>query len=142
MLGKLWGSAGAIKDITSAVINTGDKLVYTDEEKAENKKEVIKFFPTLLQAYHPFKLAQRILATWFSLLYGFAFIAGVTMEIINIYIKYEALKNKVPLNEIILLDTAPLINIVGAFSLGTIVLTIVGFYFLGGSIESFKNIKK
>lgn len=142
MFSKLWGSAGAVKDITSAVINTGDKLVYTEEEKAENKKDVIKFFPTLLQAYHPFKLAQRILATWFSLLYGFAFIAGVSMEIFNIFVKYQSLKDKIPQNEIILLDTTPLLNIVGAFSLGTIVLTIVGFYFLGGSIESFKNIKK
>lgn len=139
MFSKLWGTAGVVRDITTAVINTGDKLAYTEEEKADNKKEVIKFLPTLLQAYHPFKLAQRILAMWFSFMFGMAFFTGLGMEIFNIYIKYQSLKDKIPTKEIILLDTQPIINIVTAFSLGTIVLAIVAFYFTGGVIDSYRR---
>lgn len=139
---KLFSVQDTAKEIVGAVVNTGDKLVYTDEEKADMKYKIMNFFPTLLQSYQPFKLAQRILAIWFSFLFGIAFLIGLAMECFNIYIKYDSLKNGIPLDKIILLDTQPLINIVSAFSIATIVLTIVGFYFFGGTIESYSANKK
>lgn len=137
----LFSSSSTIEKTTDAVISAGDKIWYTDEEKADNKIKLIQYFPTLLKAYEPFKIAQRILAIWFSFLFGVAFLTGIGMEIFNIVIKYKALVNGVKLENIILLDTAPIINIVTAFSLGTIVLAIITFYFLGGSIESFRKVK-
>ena len=59
----------------------------------------------------------------------------------NIYIKYEGLREKIPLKNIVLLDTSPIVDIVIAFSLGTIALAIVGFYFTGGVIDSFRRNK-
>ncbi len=132
----LFNSADTIKKATDAVISVGDKLVYTDEEKADMKLKIMNFMPKLLESYSAFKIAQRILAIWFSLLYGISFLTGISMECFNIYVKYQGLKSGIKLEKIILLDTQPLINIVSAFSLGTIVLTIIGFYFFGGTLSS------
>lgn len=140
-LSKLFSARETAKDLVGAVIDSGDKAFYTDEEKADAKQKIIEFFPTLLESYSAFKIAQRILAIWFSLLFGIAFLTGLTMEVINIIIKYNALKDGLLSEKIILLDTQPLINIVSAFSLATIVLTIVGFYFFGGTLASIKKDK-
>ena len=135
----LFSSSKTVGDITSAIISTGDKLFYTDEEKADAKKLQREFFPTLLKAYEPFKIAQRILAMWFAFLFGVSFLIGLSMEVFNIFIKYQSLKEGV-LNPV-LLYTSPLIALVGAFSLGTIMIAIIGFYFMGGTLESFKRNK-
>ena len=76
-----------VDSITDAVINTGDKLFYTDEEKAEMKADYVKSLPTIMRAFEPFKLAQRYLAFWFSFLYGITFLTGLYMTILNINIK-------------------------------------------------------
>ena len=138
----LFNSGDVVEKTTDAVINAGDKLFYTDEEKADMKLQHAKFFPTLLKAYHPFKIAQRILAIWFSFLFGISFFVGLAIESFNIYYKWTALKSGIAEDKIILLDTAPLLNIVSAFSLATIVMIIVGFYFAGGAIESFNKKEK
>jgi len=135
----LFSSGDTISKATDAVINAGDKMFYTDEEKMDSKIKLTEFFPNILKAYEPFKIAQRMLSFWFSLLFGVAFITGLSMTIFNAYIKYDALKSGVPLDKIVLLDIQPLIALVGAFSLGTIMMAIIGFYFLGGSIESFRR---
>lgn len=136
---KLFSSENTIEKATDAVISAGDKIWYTDEEKADMKFKFVSYFPNILKAYEPFKIAQRILAVWFSLLFGISFLVGLTMETFNIWYKYQSLKDGIPIDKIILLDTQPLINLVSAFSLATIVGVIVGFYFMGGTIESFKR---
>ena len=127
---KLFSSTDVAKDVVSATIATGDKLFYTSEEKADMKMKMIEFFPTLLTAYHPFKLAQRILAIIFTVLFSIAFLTGLGMSVYNIYAKFKFGKDAV------LLDIEPLINIINAFSLDYIILAIVSFYFAGGAIES------
>ena len=64
---KLFGS----DKIISAGINTIDKIVYTDEEKADNKL-------SLLKLYEPFKLAQRLLAVIYSIPYAICWL--VTLD--------------------------------------------------------------
>ena len=135
----LFSFPSTAEKVTDAVISTGDKLFFTDEEKAEYRKEQREFFPTLLKAYQPFKLAQRVLALWFAFLYGIAFLVGMLMVMFNAYVKYEALKAGVDIESIILLDLTPLYALVGAFSVGTIMAVIVGFYFGGGVIDSLKR---
>lgn len=125
--------------ITDAVISTGDKLVFTDEEKADMKMKMREFFPTLLKAYHPFKLAQRILAVWFGFIFGMAFLMAVAMTGFNIYTKFKAMQEGIPLESIVLLDTQMLINIVISFNIHWIMTAIIGFYFTGGVISSFKK---
>jgi len=135
----LTDSSDTVGKVTDAVINTGDKLFYTDEEKAEMKNVYAESLPTILKSYEPFKIAQRVLAFWFSFLFGMAFLTGLAMSFANIIIKYNALKDGVALDKIILLDIEPLFALVGAFSLGIIMIAIVSFYFGGGVIDSIKR---
>lgn len=125
----LFNSTSTIEKATDAVISTGDKLFYTDEEKAEDRRRQREFFPTLLNAYAPFKIAQRILAIWFSALFGLAFLLGLAMSTFNMLIKYNN-------PEAVLISLEPLYKIVGAFDLGIIMTVIVGFYFAGGVVDS------
>lgn len=135
----LFSSSSVVEKTTDAIINAGDKIWYTDEEKADMKMSYGKFLPTLLKAYEPFKIAQRILAIWFSFLFGLAFITGLGMYIFNAISKYQDLKNGIPLDKIVTLDLQPLINLCVSFSLPSIVLLILAWYFGGGFIESMKK---
>ena len=137
----LFNSTDTIAKTTDAIISAGDKLFYTDEEKADMKIEQARFMPTLLKAYEPFKIAQRILALWFSFLFGIAFITGLGMVIFNIIVKYQQLKSGVKIDQITVLDLEPLIHLIGAFSLPMIMGLILTWYFGGGFVESFKRTK-
>lgn len=132
----LFNSGDTLDKATDAVINTGDKLFYTDEEKAEDRIKQREFFPTLLKAYHPFKIAQRVLAMWFGGLFGLAFIVGLFVSIFNMISTYKQTVAGIAKEEIVIISLNPLFALVNAFSLGLIMLTIVGFYFAGGAINS------
>lgn len=133
---KLFNSSDTLDKATDAVINTGDKLFYTDEEKAEHRIKQREFFPKLLEAYAPFKIAQRVLAIWFSILYGLAFIVGLIVSVFNMITTYKQTLAGIAKENIVTISLDPLFALVGAFSLGIIMLTIVGFYFAGGAINS------
>lgn len=135
----LFSSGDTINKATDAVISAGDKIWYTEEEKAEMKMEYGKFLPTLLKAYEPFKIAQRILAISFTLLFSLAFLTGLSVVIFNIVAKYKALRNGVELDKIVLLDLQPLLDLCLAFELPIIMGLILTWYFGGGFIESFKK---
>lgn len=110
--GKLFGSDKAIGKITDGIYNGVDKLVYTNEEKADN-------FQQLLKLYEPFKIAQRLLAITFGVPYALAwfitFISSLFME-----------------------DISSQLSLLSG-TMGQIVLAIVAFYFLGGTLSGFKK---
>jgi len=138
----IFSAGDTIEKATDAIISTGDMLVLTDEEKlVYNAKATTQFIETL-KAYHPFKVTQRILAIWYSFLFGFAFIVGLVITIFNMITTYKQVlanaSREMPL-KIITISLDPLYALVTAFSLGGIVMIIVGFYFAGGSLESLKN---
>jgi len=130
----LFNSGDTLSKATDAVINTGDKLFYTDEEKAEDRIKQREFFPTLLKAYHPFRIAQRVLAFFFSGLFGLAFIIGLGISVFNMVATYR--QTLAGAEKIVVISLDPLFALVNAFSLGIIMLTIIGFYFAGGAINS------
>jgi len=138
----IFSAGDTISKATDAIISSGDKLILTDEEKLDyNAKATTQFIETL-KAYHPFKVTQRILAIWYSLLFGLAFIVGLVITIFNMIATYRQVlanaKLEVPL-EIVTISLDPLYALVTAFSLGGIVMIIVGFYFAGGSLNSLKD---
>lgn len=135
----LFNSSSTVEKTTDAIIDAGDKIWYTDEEKAEMKLEYAKFLPTMLKAYEPFKIAQRILAIWFSLLFGSAFVVGLGMVIFNAIIKYRSLREGIKPENIIVLDLEPLFDLCTTFNLPVIMALILTWYFGGGFIESFKK---
>jgi len=116
ILAKILGSGDVIKQGMSLI---DDMHTSTEEEvKAKGDARV-----QLLQAYQPFKLAQRYLALMFAFtfLLCFAITLGMTL----------AGKG----------DIDGVKAILGDFWIGEIMLIIVGFYFGGGLAESVKSKK-
>ena len=137
----IWGSLFATGEIVNkgvdAVISAGDKLMFTEEEKADMNLKMREHHLKLLEASQPFKVAQRLLAVWFSMLFGIAFITGLGITLFNVIYKFNQAKDGVEPNKIMQLDIMPLINIVNAFDLGIIMITVVGFYFGGALVSSY-----
>ncbi len=117
---------------TGEVIKKGLELIdeawTSDEEKADNEAKIIEAKTnakaTLLNAYTPFKLAQRYLALMFSSVFLFIMMNGVL----------GALYGWVDMNAV---QEAK--RFANEMWLGEIMLTIIGFYFGGGLVESYKN---
>lgn len=117
---------------TGEVIKKGLELIdeawTSDEEKAENEAKIIEAKTnakaTLLNAYAPFKLAQRYLALMFSTVFLFIMMNGVL----------GALYGWVDMNAV---QEAK--RFANEMWLGEIMLTIIGFYFGGGLVESYKK---
>ena len=123
----------AIADfVTNKVVERGftmiDKAFYTDQEKAEDKQLVTKAAVDskvkLLEAYHPFKKTQRVLAYGFIGVYIFIMLNGVLVSLFGI-VDVDSFKDA--------LDFA------NEMYLGEISLTIIVFYFGGGVVDSFKR---
>lgn len=91
----------------------------TEEIEAKTNAKV-----NLMQAYAPFKIAQRFLAIIFSTTYVISFFLVLSMTLYN----GEGIKG--------------VLNVIETFYLGPIVFTIVGFYFGGGVIEGALNARK
>lgn len=61
-LSRLFGSTSMLEKTTDAVISAGDKLFYTDEEKAEAAQEMRGWYLKFIDSMQPYNLAMRILA--------------------------------------------------------------------------------
>jgi len=118
---KLFGSSDVVKKTVDGIYNGIDKSFFTQEEKAE-------YFLKLLEAYHPFKIAQRFIALLFIVPYVLSFLVAFITFVIGLY-----------LNEKIIVDgSLDIINFTNKY-LGVPVSVIVAFYFAGGAINSFKK---
>lgn len=120
LLGKIFGSKKVIDNTISGV----DKLFYTNEEKADYH---LKF----LEAYEPFKLAQRLLALIVVGAYIFVFLLAAFLMIWG----------GVTGNEMVTKTSADLIKLEND-SLGWPVITILAFYFAGGTVNTLRQMKK
>lgn len=109
---KLFGSEKVIGKAVDGIYNGVDKLAFTEEEKADN-------FRKLLKLYEPFKIAQRFLALIFGIPYAIAWLLtfSSTFFIDNI----ESIELQIDML---------------SGTMGQIVLAIVAFYFLGGTLNS------
>lgn len=110
ILGKIFGSGEVIK----AGLDLIDDIHVSDEELLAAKA---KARVDTLNAYAPFKIAQRVLAFMFAgtFLGCFALVLGLTMVGIG--------------------NPDDVRAVMGEFYIAEIMLTIVGFYFCGGLIE-------
>ena len=120
---------------TGEVVKKGLELIdeawTSGEEKAENEVKIIdaktNAKATLLNAYAPFKLAQRYLALMFSTVFLFIMANGVV----------GALYGWVDMTNV-----KQAMDFANEMWLGEIMLTIIGFYFGSGMIESVGRSKK
>ena len=124
ILNNIFGTGEVVKKGLDLI----DEAWTSDEEKADNQAKIIEAKTnakaTLLNAYAPFKLAQRYLALMFSSVFLFIMINGILGALYG-WVDMEAVNEaKKFANEM---------------WLGEIMITIVGFYFGGGLVESYKK---
>jgi uncharacterized membrane protein len=112
-------SPDVVSKSVDAIINTGDVLVYTAEEKAQAYQKAVDTKLKMLQHFEPFKIAQRGLAFMFAINFLLSFWVGVAFYYFG---TIEQLKG--------------FLDLVGVFQLGWIMLAIISFYFGGGFISS------
>lgn len=62
LLSKLFVSEKSIDNVVSAAIATGDKLVFTAEEKAEMNVKLQDWYLKYLEATQPMNLSRRVIA--------------------------------------------------------------------------------
>ncbi len=113
VLSKIFGTG----DVISKGMDLIDSMHTSDEEEiAANAKAKVD----LMKAYAPFKVAQRYLAVMFTINFILAFWATVGLWYFD-------------------KDMKGFVDIMSAFNIGWIMLTIVGFYFGGGAIEGIRG---
>ena len=116
--------------ILSTILGSGDVIgkgldlidsMHTS--KAEEIEAKTKAKTDLLTAYSPFKIAQRYLA----LIFGFTFVSSYKMVLALFFLGR---------------DITEVQQIISAFKIDWIMLTIVAFYFGGGAFEGARKAKK
>jgi len=117
VLGKILGSDSVIKQGIKLI---DDMHTSTEEEIAAKSKARID----LMNAYAPFKLAQRYLALMFGFTFLASYIIVLTMTIIGTG------------------DPDAVTKVMEQFSINYAMMIILGFYFGAGALESFQNKKK
>ena len=135
----IFSQGNLVEKTTDAIVSAGDKLFYTDEEKADMKLKMQNMHIKLLTAYHPFRVSQRIVAFAFVGSFLFSFLSASLMGIINVFIKYNTKAGE----KLITLDTNEIYMIVEKYEIAPIVFVIVSFYYGGGALESLgRTLKK
>lgn len=120
LIGKIFGS----KKMIDAGISGIDKIIYSAEEKAD-------YHLRFLAAYEPFKLAQRLLALLVISAYLLVFVVAAGLMIWG----------GIAENEIYITTSSDLMKLNNE-TLGWPVITILAFYFAGGTVNSIRQMKK
>jgi len=115
-------TSDTIDKSVDAIIDTGDAIWYTEEEKAKALQLSIDTKLKMLPLFEPFKLAQRYIA--FAFTYNFIFAFWIAVIIWGLGTKQN------------LQDYLALIS---AFELGWIMLAIITWYFGGGFMNSYRK---
>ena len=118
VLAKIFGSG----DVISKGIDLIDSMHTSTEEEVHAKT---KAKTEMLNAYAPFKLAQRVIAFAFTFVYlaCFSLVLGFTLA--------ERAT-----------DAAMVKQVLEDFQIGYAMLIILGFYFSGGALEGIINARK
>ena len=127
ILSNIFGSGDVVKKGLDLI----DEAWTSDEEKADNEVKIIEAKTnakaTLLNAYAPFKLAQRYLALMFTFVYLFIMMNGILGSLYG-WVNMENVRES--------------LKFANEMWLGEIMITIVAFYFGSGMIESVGRTKK
>ena len=117
VIGKMLGSGDVIKKGLDLI---DDLHTSTEEEIAAKSKAKID----LMNAYAPFKIAQRYLALMFGFTFLLTYALVLTMTILGQG------------------DPDAVTKVMDQFSINYAMLIILGFYFGGGAVEGFMETRK
>jgi len=115
-------SVKSVDAAVDAIVDTGDALFYTDEEKAKAKQLATETKLKMLPLFEPFKIAQRYIAFTVVINFFLSFWIGVALFFFSSQEKLDGF-----------------LKLVAMFQLGWIMLAVISFYFGGGFVESIKN---
>lgn len=122
--GQLFGSKEVIGKTVDAVINTGDALVFTEEEKSQANMEKLKWILEFHKASSGSNIARRLIA----IMYSFAF-----LTLIGVVAALYGLGMDVAGDKIFALLTDTLVVPMGM---------IITFYFLAGTAHDIVSNRK
>lgn len=128
-IARIFASPKSIEKTIDAAIATGDKLVFTQEEKAEHDAKLSEWYLRYLEATQPQALARRLLAMSVGGLWALLIVTGVVLGIMSVEADDIAAQRSMFVFRV----------------LGEIVATpftvIMGFYFAGHYIREFAGKK-
>jgi len=127
LLGKLFGRDDVIKKSVEGIYNGVDAAWYTDEEKADNHKQLLKL-------YEPFKIAQRLLALIICVPYSSIWALCALMYLLSAFIGPCVSIEQVCRSSHLILVAQDL-AMFNHQNLSTPAGVILGFYFGGGALE-------
>lgn len=137
---RLFGSSSVVNKAVDGIYNGVDALVYTEQEKAEDFKDRVGLKIKLLQAYEPFKLAQRFIALMLGIPFVLIHVVVTVTWLIGIFKIGPGLEYK------FVFEQLKLVAEWNNATLGEPFGYVVIFYFLGGAAEggirAFGNRKK
>lgn len=123
-LGKLFGTDEALKtgcNVVSGIMTGIDSAFFTDQEKSQNN---IKVLLSLQDQFTPRAISRRIISFMFCGVFCIAFLISIIFACLD---KIEVVTN--------------IVNLVKAFDLGFVILTIVIFYFGNYALDKLQNKK-
>ena len=123
MADSIWQTIFGKGNVIDKGVDLVDKSFYTDQEKAEMKKE-------LLKAYQPFKLIQRVLATTVALAFVAVVFIEISLVIMGLWFK-EATEVAMQVNSLEVVSM-----------LGWSFMAVISLYFTGGVMDSMFRGKK
>jgi len=121
-IGKMFGTDKAVKSVVDHTAGALDKLIYTDEEKAEDKAasrtEARKMVINWMAATSGQNLARRLIALTVTLIWGIQYLAVVGLSVAAVWVD----------NSLKLTESA---EVIGDYAVKTnaAFLLILGFYF-------------
>lgn len=118
--GRLFGSDHVIQRAADGIYNGVDKLIYTEQEKAEG-------FLKLLKQYEPFKLAQRLLALVVAIPYVAVWLMCAAMMVFSAFVDPATGKH--------IQEVSRTLGEMNNDTLGMPVALVLSFYFAGGALE-------
>ena len=124
--GKLFGSDNVIKKAADGVYNGIDAAIFTKQEQSE-------YFLSLLKAYEPFKLAQRLLALIVGIPYVLVWLVCAFMMVGAALMEPCATEMICRSNTV--MDVSKELASQNNDTLGVPFAIILGFYFAGGTAE-------
>ncbi|MCP4476897.1 MAG: hypothetical protein GY818_02255 [Planctomycetaceae bacterium] len=80
LFGWLTGNSETAKTVVDSVVDAGDALFYTDEEKARDYTSYREWYLKYLEASQPQNVSRRIIAVIVTALWSLAIVAGVVAQ--------------------------------------------------------------
>ncbi len=124
LLGKLFGAKDEVSKLTDATISGIDRSVFTRQEGAG-------YLLKMLEAYEPFRLAQRVIAFMVVGVFLALIVSGFSLYLYGV----------LAASLIIVAQSKVFITLVISV-LGNPVIVIIAFYFAGGVVNTFFNKRK